>query len=53
MEKLTVLIFNRLNINYQIEARHGPVGLLGAKVFLCPPLLVLRKWALFSHHDLP
>ena len=31
----------------------GPVELLGAKAFLCPPFLVLRKWASFSLHGLP
>ena len=35
------------------HTEHGPVGLLVAKAFLCPPFLVLRKWAWFSHHDLP
>jgi len=37
----------------QSETKHSPVGLLGTKDFLCPLFLILRKWASFSHHDLP
>ena len=34
-------------------AEPGPIGLLGTKAFLCPPCLILRKWASFSLHGLP
>ena len=35
------------------ETEHGPVGLLGAKAFLGPPFLVLRKRASLNWHDRP
>jgi len=43
-----------INLSRSMLAKPGaPVGLLGTKAFLSPPLLVLRKWASFSLQDLP
>ena len=36
-----------------VETQQVPMGLLGTKAFLCPPFLVLGKWASFNHLDLP
>ena len=33
--------------------KQGPVGLLGAKAFPCPPFLAFRKWTSFSLQGLP
>ena len=35
------------------EMEQGPLGLLGTKAFLWPPLFIFRKWASFCLHDLP
>jgi len=35
------------------EIEQIPAGLLGTNAFLCSSLLVFRKWASFSLHDLP
>ena len=45
--------FSVLHLSNSTVTEQGPVKLLGTKAFLCPPFLVLWKWASFSLHGLP